>query len=239
MPNKPGGRPSRPSPHFRHVNKVRVVSLSSPGSTRDRDRQVDVNTGPGTAPSAKRFRTILADPPWDVQQKGRHGAAQHYDLMTLDRITNMPVGELAEDDAHLWLWVTNATLRAGYDVMEAWGFTPRSPLTWIKPRLGLGNYLRNATEHLILGTRGTAPVNFRAQPTWMFAPLQEHSHKPEEQYAVIERISDGPYLELFARRTPPTKAHWSVWGNQIDSDITVPGYPVPSDNPPPNRKGRG
>ena len=177
----------------------------------------------------ERFRTILADPPWDIQQKGRLGASSHYKLMTLDAIKKMPVSDLAAADAHCWLWVTNATLRAGYDVMESWGFTPRSPLTWIKPRIGLGQYLRNATEHLILGTRGNAPVKFRAQATWMFAPLQEHSHKPEEQYAVIERISDGPYLELFARRRPPSSADWSVWGDEIDADIAIPSYPVPSD----------
>jgi N6-adenosine-specific RNA methylase IME4 len=173
-----------------------------------------------------KYRTILADPPWDVQQLGGRGADRHYQLMSVAQIKAMPVADLAADDAHLWLWVTNATLRVGYDVMEAWGFIPRSPLTWIKPRLGLGNYLRNATEHLILGTRGSAPVNFKAQPTWMFAPLQDHSHKPEEQYAVIERISGGQYLELFARRRQPG---WHAWGNEIDSDISIPGYPVPSD----------
>lgn len=175
------------------------------------------------------FKTILADPPWDVEQKGVRGAQGHYSLMTLEAIKAMPVGDLAAEDAHCWLWVTNATLRAGYDVMEEWGFTPRSPLTWVKPRIGLGTYLRNSTEHLILGTRGKAPVNFRAQPTWMLAPLQGHSHKPEEQYAVIERVSSGPYLELFARRRPPSASDWKVWGNQIDSDIVIPGYPVPSD----------
>jgi len=184
---------------------------------------------PGVVPGrAGGFRTILADPPWDVQQVGGFGASNHYDLMSLDAIKKMPVSDLAAPDAHCWLWVTNATLRAGYDVLEAWGFTPRSPLTWIKPRIGLGQYLRNATEHLILGTRGNAPPKFRRQPTWMFAPIQEHSHKPEEQYAIIERISDGPYLELFARRRPPSKADWSVWGNEIDADIAIPGYPVPS-----------
>lgn len=182
---------------------------------------------------ADKFRTIMADPPCDVQQKGTLGAERHYDLMTLDRIKAMPVADLAAPDAHLWLWVTNATLRAGYDVMEAWGFIPRSPLTWVKPRLGLGTYLRNSTEHLILGTRGRAPVNYRAQPTWMFAPLQAHSHKPEEQYAVIERISTGPFLELFARRRQPG---WHVWGNQISSDIAIPGYPVPSDDPGKSRQ---
>ncbi|MBB1152466.1 MT-A70 family methyltransferase [Amycolatopsis dendrobii] len=175
------------------------------------------------------FRTILADPPWDIQQKGGRGAVQHYSLMSLKRIKALPVNELAAPDAHLWLWVTNATLRDGFDVAEAWGFTVRSPLTWVKFRLGLGTYLRNSTEHLLFATRGNAPVRFRSQPTWINAPVQEHSRKPDEQYAVIERISDGPFLELFARRRPPSVQHWSVWGNQIPSDITIPGYPIPSD----------
>lgn len=176
-----------------------------------------------------KVRTILIDPPWDVQQRGSLGADRHYDLLTLDQIKAMPIAQIAEDDAHLWLWVTNATLRAGYDVAEAWGFTVRSPLTWIKPRFLLGQYLRNATEHLLFATRGKAPVQFKAQGTWMFAPLQEHSHKPEEQFAVIERVSPGPYAEIFARRRPPSDKRWLVWGNEIDSDITIPGYPVPSD----------
>lgn len=184
-------------------------------------------TSNATAPTV--FKTVLADPPWDIQQKGIRGAEHHYPLMKLDQIKAMPVGSLVADNAHLWLWVTNATLRDGYDVAEAWGFSVRSPLTWIKMRLGLGQYLRNSTEHLLFATRGKAPVNFRSQPTWINAPVQEHSVKPNEQYAVIERISDGPYLELFARRRPPSTRDWSVWGNEIDSDITVPGYPVPSD----------
>ncbi len=150
---------------------------------------------------------------------------------------------LATENAHLYLWVTNATLRDGYDVMEAWGFTPRSPLTWVKPRLGLGNYLRNASEHVLFGTRGKAPVLFRSQPTWLFAPLQEHSVKPDEIYAVIDRVSgpDTRKLELFARRRPPA-GNWSVWGNEIESDISLArwGYPVPSDfasqSAPPNHE---
>ncbi|WP_018599356.1 MT-A70 family methyltransferase [Mycobacterium sp. 155] len=173
-----------------------------------------------------KYCTILIDPPWNVEQGTTLGAHRHYSVMSVPRIKELPVAELAAPNGHLWLWVTNATLRIGYDVIEAWGFTPRSPLTWVKPRVGLGNYLRNATEHLILGTRGRAPVKFRAQATWVFAPRQDHSHKPEEQYAIIERVSNGPYLELFARRRQPG---WHVWGNEIDSDITIPGYPVPSD----------
>lgn len=177
----------------------------------------------------QKFRTILADPPWDVQQRGGRGAERHYPLMSLERIKAMPVADLAEDNSHLWLWTTNATLKHGYDVAEAWGFTVRSPLTWVKFYLGLGNYLRNSTEHLLFATRGKAPVNFRSQPTWINAPMQDHSHKPEEQFAVIERISDGPYLELFARRRPPSSRSWFVWGNEVDADISIRGYPVPSD----------
>lgn len=175
----------------------------------------------------RRYRTILADPPWDVEQKGARGAQKHYPLMTLADIAAMPVGELAAENCHLWLWVTNGTLRHGYDIAEMWGFTVRSPLTWVKFRLGLGTYLRNSTEHLLLCTKGKAPVQYRSQPTWISAPVQDHSHKPEEQYALIERISGGPYLELFARRRQPG---WDVWGNEVDSDIAIPGYGVPSDD---------
>jgi N6-adenosine-specific RNA methylase IME4 len=188
---------------------------------------------PQTSPPAK-FKTILADPPWETHQK--RGAGNHYDLMSMERIKALPVNSLAAEDAHLWLWCINATLRDGYDVAEAWGFTVRSPLTWIKFHLGMGHYLRNSTEHLLFATRGKAPVNFRSQPTWINAPIQDHSRKPEEQYSVIERVSDGPYLELFARRRPSSRRDWSVWGNQIDSDITIPGYPVPSDRRPDERK---
>lgn len=174
---------------------------------------------PSWAPAAAgRYRTILADPPWDIQQTGSRGAIQHYQLMSLDEICALRVDRLVAEDAHLWLWVTNAGLHAGRAVMESWGFTYRSCLTWIKPRLGLGNYLRNQTEHLLLGTHGKAPVLFRGQGTWFYAPLQEHSHKPKEQYAIIERCSPGPYIELFARRP---RSGWAVWGNEVTSDVAL------------------
>jgi N6-adenosine-specific RNA methylase IME4 len=164
------------------------------------------------------YRTILADPPWDIHQRGNYGAVNHYPLMSLDAICNLRVDRLAAEDAHLWLWVTNATIHGGHQVMQTWGFTYRSCLTWIKPRLGLGYYLRNQTEHLLLGTRGKAPVLFRSQGTWLYAPVQEHSHKPEEQYAIIERCSPAPYLELFARRK---RSGWDAWGNEITCDIAL------------------
>lgn len=149
------------------------------------------NTGnrpAGRMPTARYpYRTILADPPWATVQGGSRGAIQHYPLMDVAAICALRVDRLCADDAHLWLWVTNASLHAGKQVMEAWGFSYRSCLTWIKPRFGLGVYLRNQTEHLLLGVRCKAPVLFRGQGTWFYAPVQEHSHKPEEQYAIIER----------------------------------------------------
>ena len=170
------------------------------------------------------FATILVDPPWPAQ-----GGEKHYRTMSLARIKALPVGTLAARDAHLWLWTTNALLPRAYEVAEAWGFTVRSPLTWVKFRLGLGGryQLRNATEQLLFCTRGKAPLGSRSQPTWFNAPVAEHSRKPAEQFAIIERVSPGPYLELFARRRPESNQPWAVWGDQVDSDIRIPGFAVP------------
>ena len=177
---------------------------------------------PGLPPGG--FATILVDPPWPLQS-----GEKHYRTMSLARIKALPVGSLAARDAHLWLWTTNALLPKAYEVAEAWGFTVRSPLTWVKFRLGLGGryQLRNATEQLLFCTRGKAPLGSRSQPTWFNAPVTEHSRKPAEQFAIIERVSPGPYLELFARRRPESNQPWAVWGDQVASDIRIPGFAVP------------
>ena len=179
------------------------------------------------AKQKQKYATILADPPWDVQQKGHYGAINHYNLMSLERIKAMPIADLCEENAHCWLWVTAATLEHGYEVLRKWGFTPRSIFVWLKPRLGLGVYLRNCAEFVILGTKGKAPIQFNAQMNWGFFPLQEHSHKPEEFHKIVERCSPGPYLELFARRRQPG---WDIWGLEAPdgSNVEIPGYPVPN-----------
>lgn len=177
--------------------------------------------------ASKKFKTILADPPWEIAQKGKLGAIRHYNLMNLEAIKNIPVTDLAEDNAHLWLWTYPAALEQSFEVVRAWGFEPKSIFTWVKPRLGLGNYLRNCTEQMIFATRGKAPIKFKGQMNWGMFPVQDHSHKPEEVYSIIERCSDGDYLELFARRPVPSDKNWSIWGNEIKSDIIIPNYPVP------------
>lgn len=179
-----------------------------------------------------KFKAVLADPPWNVGQGGRRGAIQHYDLMSVEQIKAMPIANFMANDSWCFLWVTNNTLfEEGPAVLRAWGFTPvKQPITWLKIHLSLGSPLRNTTEHLLVGRRGHPQVKFRGQPTHLFAPRQGHSVKPGEQYALIERLvgKEGPFVELFARDRSSNPA-WHVWGNEIDSDITIPGYPVPSD----------
>ena len=209
---------------------VAVLGQDRAGKAAGTGRKAGVPTGgtgssptiPGLPPGG--FATILVDPPWPLQ-----GGEKHYRTMSLARIKALPVGHLAARDAHLWLWTTNALLPRAYEVAEAWGFTVRSPLTWVKFRLGLGGryQLRNATEQLLFCTRGKAPLGSRSQPTWFNAPVTEHSRKPAEQFAIIERVSPGPYLELFARRRPESNQPWAVWGDQVDSDIRIPGFAVP------------
>lgn len=179
--------------------------------------------------NSKKYKTILADPPWDINQRGKknpRSAESHYELMPLDRIKAMPVEDLCCGNSALFLWVPNSLLQAGLDTIRAWGFTYRSMVVWCKPRLMMGNYIRTSHETLLHATRGKAPVKFHGQPSWMFAPQQEHSHKPEEQFSLIERLYDGPYLELFARRRQPG---WDCWGFEAPggSDIAIPGYSVP------------
>jgi len=188
-----------------------------------------INTATKLVTPSKKFKVIYADPPWDIHQKGARGAAQHYDLMTLDRIREMPVAELTDDNATLLLWVTKGALPAGLEVMKAWGFDYKTNAAWDKYYMGLGLYFRGSHELLLHGTRGKAPFKFRGQRSTLQFPRQEHSRKPEEMIPLIERVLDGPYLELFARQRPNSHREWSVWGNETQSDITIPGYPVPSD----------
>ena len=191
---------------------------------------------PDNIPNIPKFRTIVADPPWSKNQGGNYGAINHYSLMSLDRIKAMPVSDLADDNAHLWLWVTNGNIDEGLEVIKSWGFTYRTMFHWIKPRMGLGTYLRNASETCLFATRGKAPVKFKGQMNWAWLPVTSvHSEKPREVISVIERVSPGPYCELFCRKRPASSNHWWAWGdgvlandfNKAGADIFIPGYPVP------------
>ena len=174
----------------------------------------------------RRFGTIIADPPWQFSNKSGKVAPEHkrlsrYRTLTLARIAALPVGEIAGATAHLYLWCPNAMLPEGLAVMDAWGFTYKSNIVWHKVRKdggsdgrGVGFYFRNVTELILFGVRGRNARTLapgRRQVNLMATRKREHSRKPDEQYAIVEACSPGPYLELFARGA---RAGWAAWGNQ-------------------------
>lgn len=167
------------------------------------------------------YGAILADPPWRFQSRtGRTSPDYRYPTMRLSEIKELPVESYARDKSHLYLWCPNAFVAEALDVMATWGFTYKTIITWLKIRKdgapdgsGLGSYFRGATEQILFGTRGRLLTRQagRQQMNVIMARKQQHSRKPSELYRLIERCSPGPYLELFARRTP-TK--WTRWGNE-------------------------
>lgn len=178
--------------------------------------------------AGKPFKTILADPPWQFQNRTGKVAPEHkrlnrYGTMTLDEIKALPVAELVADTAHLYMWVPNALLPEGLEVLKAWGFNYKSNIIWHKIRKdggpdgrGVGFYFRNVTEILLFGVRGKKARTLdpgRTQVNFLATRKREHSRKPDEQYTLIEECSPGPRLEMFARG--PRKG-WAVWGNQSD-----------------------
>ncbi len=177
-----------------------------------------------------RFKTILADPPWQfVNRTGKvapeHRRLNRYGTMELEDIKALPVAKVADTTAHLYLWVPNALLPEGLQVLQSWGFTYKSNLIWHKIRKdggsdgrGVGFYFRNVTEIILFGVRGKNARTLdagRTQVNYLATRKREHSRKPDEQYDLIEACSPGPYLEMFARGTRPK---WTVWGNQADDE---------------------
>ncbi len=166
--------------------------------------------------SGARFPTIYADPPWPYSNTAARGAAEnHYRTMTLIAIRSDPVSALAADHAHLHLWTTNAFLREAFDVIHDWGFRYKSCLIWVKPQLGMGNYWRVSHEYLLLGVRGNLPFQDRTCRSWQSVRRTVHSRKPFHFRGLIERVSPGPYLELYGREEQPHSG-WTVYGNQVE-----------------------
>lgn len=171
--------------------------------------------------------TILADPPWQFTNKTGKVAPEHrrlarYSTMTLDEIKELPVAQVAAKRSHLYLWVPNALINEGLEVMRRWGFIYKSNIVWYKvrkdggpDRRGVGFYFRNVTELVLFGVRGTnirTRQAGRTQPNIIVSRKREHSRKPDELHDIIEACSHGPYLELFARAA---KVNWLQWGNEI------------------------
>lgn len=163
------------------------------------------------------FRVIVADPPWPYASRAEdvtHRASNPYPSMTIDEIKALPVRELADQNAILWLWTTNAHLPEAFAVVRAWGFEHKTVLTWVKDRMGTGDWLRGQTEHCIMAVRGKPVVTLTNQTTVIHGPLREHSRKPDEFYALVEGLCPGSKLELFSRQQ---RDGWTAHGNAIPS----------------------
>lgn len=176
----------------------------------------------------KKYRVIYADPPWDYglmkprKQKHRGGNPQsHYRTMSLSEVMNLPIGQICEDTSCLFLWVTNPKIQDGLRVMAEWGFRYQTIITWIKitrngeiSRNGLGFYFRGATEHLLFGTRGNFKIpTSKRLPNVILAERGKHSSKPHKTYELIEGITEGKRIELFARQKVEG---WDSVGFDID-----------------------
>jgi N6-adenosine-specific RNA methylase IME4 len=177
-----------------------------------------------------RFSTVLADPPWQFQNRTGKVAPEHrrlnrYETMDLKEICNLPVKQITADSAHLYLWVPNALLPDGIKVLNEWGFRYVTNIVWHKIRKdggsdgrGVGFYFRNVTELLLFGVKGKNARTLapgRRQVNMIETRKREHSRKPDEQYDVIESCSWGPRIELFSRGE---REGWTVWGNQATAE---------------------
>lgn len=185
----------------------------------------------------ERFGTILADPPWRFANRTgkvgpEHKRLSRYRTLSFDEINELPVPQLALPQCHLYLWVPNALVLEGLEVMKRWGFVYKTNLVWYKVRKdggpdgrGVGFYFRNVTELVLFGIRGgmrTFPPG-RRQVNLFQSRKRGHSRKPDELYEIIERCSPGPYLELFARYPRPG---WYQWGDECKSDAQLPLFEV-------------
>lgn len=178
----------------------------------------------------KKYRTIYADPPWQFQNRTGKVAPEHkrlrrYETMGLQEIKQLPVSEVADEKSHLYLWVPNALLPEGLEVMKAWGFEYKTNIIWEKVRTdgqpdgrGVGFYFRNVTEMLLFGIHGNNNRTLqagRSQVNLIRSMKREHSRKPDEIITLIESCSSAPFLELFARGD---RSGWDMWGNQATAD---------------------
>jgi N6-adenosine-specific RNA methylase IME4 len=176
----------------------------------------------------ERYGTVLADPPWRFSNRSGKMAPEHkrlrrYETMTMQEIMELPVSQLVLPQSHLYLWVPNALISEGLEVMKRWGFIYKTHIIWHKIRKdggpdgrGVGFYFRNVTEMVLFGVRGSLRTFSpgRRQVNFMATRKREHSRKPDELYPIIEACSPGPYLELFARGK---RKNWDQWGNEVEN----------------------
>lgn len=181
-----------------------------------------------------RYRTIVADPPWayDEGWPGFRSAGPRrplpYSSMTFDQMQRIDVARLIEPEGYLFLWTTSRYIESAYNLVRAWGFTPRQVLVWCKPPRGQGpgGMFAITTEFVILAqrigpashARGKRTTGQRIDTSWFQWPRRRHSEKPEEFYSMVEQVAPGPYLEMFARRP---RLGWDVWGDEAPNPVDI------------------
>jgi N6-adenosine-specific RNA methylase IME4 len=180
----------------------------------------------------RRFGTVLADPPWRfINRTGKvapeHKRLSRYGTMSHQDILDLPVPDLTADQAHLYLWVPNALVAEGLEVMQRWGFTYKTNLVWFKVRKdggpdgrGVGFYFRNVTELVLFGIKGGLRTREpgRRQVNLLATRKREHSRKPDELYDVVEACSPAPRIELFARHP---RVGWYQWGDELQKPAVI------------------
>jgi N6-adenosine-specific RNA methylase IME4 len=213
------------SEHPEHVEAIKSgaksvtqVKREIKESARDEKRKTNAakaKTAEKLSDVVGKFATIVVDPPWDwgdegdVNQLGR--AKADFATMPFSDLMALPVEGRADDDCHLYLWITNRSLPKGFALIEKWGFRYVTCLTWCKPSFGMGNYFRGSTEHVLFAVRGSQALKRKNVGTWHEwpRPAKKHSAKPPEFLELVESCSPGPYLELFARSK---RDGWTSWG---------------------------
>ena len=146
-----------------------------------------------------------------VQKTKTHRAANPYPSMTIEEITDLDVETRAHKDCVLWLWTTNAHIREAFVIVDAWGFTFKTILTWVKDRMGTGDWLRGQTEHCLMAVRGKPVIQLTNQTTALHGAMRKHSQKPEEFYQLVESLCPGSKLDMFARQA---REGWVSHGNE-------------------------
>lgn len=173
----------------------------------------------------KKYQIIYADPPWQYKRKGKYCAGRYYDTMTVEQICDLPVKNITDDKALLFLWTTNSFLKQAFNVVDAWGFEYKTCITWKKNHFGLGYWAWGQTEHYFLCAKGK---HKRIKPPLLTTIFEhnktEHSRKPDKFREIIEQFPYSPRIELFARSFSPMfpkRDGWDVWGNEVESDIEL------------------
>ena len=194
---------------------VRDVNKQTRRSMRE-EKIASIEEGNTELPSNRRYSLLLADPPWryDHVKTESRAIENHYPTMQLAEICELPINDICSDDAILFLWATSPMLIEAGAVIKAWGFTYRTCMVWVKDRIGMGFYVRQQHELLLIATRGSIPTPAEAdRPSSVIeAPRHQHSEKPAAVYDIIERMYPAMgKLELFARAP---RAGWDRWGNQ-------------------------